>query len=365
MNRLYPLYPIYPIYPIYIILFLSCICLCYCGHRGQDTAADAAANVIEIPGSTMGTTYMVKIIKNNETAPAFTAEIYKSLSAGISGCLHTVNQQMSTWNDDSEISRFNRYRETDWFVISFDTAQVILEALQTSKKSNGAFDMTVGHLVNLWGFGPTKKKREIPDEIQIKEVMAKTGYHKLALRLSPPSVKKTDPEVYCDLSAIAKGFGVDKVAKYIESKGFSNYLVEIGGEVRAKGMNPKGTLWRVAIASPDSSSGFQKILFLKDASMATSGDYHNYFEKDGVRFSHTIDPSTGRPITHKLASVTVVHKSCMTADAMATAIDVLGPEKGYELALKENLPVFLVIREKENFVEKMTPQFQALLNSQE
>ena len=99
--------------------------------------------------------------------------------------------------------------------------------------------------------------------------------------------------------------------------------------------------------------------------MATSGDYHNYFEKDGVRFSHTIDPSTGRPITHKLASVTVVHKSCMTADAMATAIDVLGPEKGYELALKENLPVFLVIREKENFVEKMTPQFQALLNSQE
>jgi thiamine biosynthesis lipoprotein len=218
--------------------------------------------------------------------------------------------------------------------------------------------------VNLWGFGPAKEKREIPGEAQIKEAMVKIGYQKLAVHLSPPSMKKEDPEIYCDLSAIAKGFGVDKVAAYLEAQGFNDYLVEIGGEVRARGKNPKGTLWRVAIASPDGSSGYQKVLFLEDASMATSGDYHNYFEKDGVRYSHTIDPSTGRPITHKLASVTVVHASCMTADALATAIDVLGPGKGYELALKENLPVFLVIREKDTFVEKMTPRFQTLLNTQ-
>lgn len=344
------------------LLFFLCIFLFNCGHRKQT----ATTGLIEIPGFTMGTTYRVKVVDSNRWKANDTDKIGKSLSAGIAERLDAVNRRMSMWREDSEISRFNRSRETGWFEISADTARVIAEALETSKKSNGAFDITVGPLVNLWGFGPAKEKREIPGEAQIKEAMAKTGYRKLTVRLSPPAVKKEDSEIYCDLSAIAKGFGVDKVAEYLETQGFTDYLVEIGGEVRARGINHEGTPWRVAIASPspnDGSSGYQKVLFLQDAAMATSGDYHNYFEKDGVRYSHTIDPGTGRPITHKLASVTVVHTSCMTADALATAIDVLGPGKGYELALKEDLPVFLVIREKDGFVEKMTPRFQALANT--
>jgi len=355
MNRLNRLYA------KCLILFVLCVFLFHCGRREQDAAAD----LIEIPGFTMGTTYMVKVVKNNRGKPADTHKATKTLSAGIADRLDAVNRQMSMWREDSEISRFNRRRETGWFEVSADTARVVAEALETGNKSGGAFDITVGPLVNLWGFGPAKEKREIPGEARINEAMAKTGYRKLAVRLSPPSIKKEDPEIYCDLSAIAKGFGVDKVAEYLEAQGFTDYLVEIGGEVRARGKNPKGTPWRVAIASPspDGSSGYQKVLFLENASMATSGDYHNYFETDGVRYSHTIDPGTGRPITHRLASVTVVHASCMTADALATAIDVLGPGKGYRLALKENLPVFLVIREKDGFVEKMTPQFQALSNN--
>jgi thiamine biosynthesis lipoprotein len=343
-----------------LILFVLCIFLFHCGDRQQG----AGSRLIEIPGFTMGTTYRVKVVKSSRWKPADTDKTTQILSAGIADCLDAVNRQMSMWREDSEISRFNRYRETTWFEISADTARVIAEALETSNKSGGAFDITVGPLVNLWGFGPAKEKREIPGEARIKEAMAKTGYQKLAVQLSPPSVKKEDPGIYCDLSAIAKGFGVDKVAEYLETQGFTDYLVEIGGEVRARGINHEGTPWRVAIASPspDGSSGYQKVLFLQDAAMATSGDYHNYFEKDGVRYSHTIDPSTGRPITHKLASVTVVQASCMTADALATAIDVLGPEKGYELALKENLPVFLVVRDKGGFVEKMTPRFQELLS---
>ncbi|MDQ1349760.1 MAG: FAD:protein transferase [Acidobacteriota bacterium] len=341
------------------LLFVLCIFLFHCSDREQD----AANLLIEIPGFTMGTTYKVKVVKNSQWKENEIDKITKTLSAGITDRLDTVNQQMSMWREDSEISRFNRCRETGWFEISTDTARVIAEALETSKKSAGAFDITVGPLVNLWGFGPAKEKREIPGEAQIKEALAKTGYQKLAVRLSPPAVKKDDPEIYCDLSAIAKGFGVDKVAEYLETQGIANYLVEIGGEVRARGMSPKGTPWRVAIASPDGSADYQKVLFLENASMATSGDYHNYFEKDGVRYSHTIDPGTGRPVTHKLASVSVVHASCTTADAMATAIDVLGPGKGYELALKEDLPVFLVVREKDTFVEKMTPRFQALANN--
>jgi thiamine biosynthesis lipoprotein len=304
---------------------------------------------------------MVKVVKSDELESSGADQIKQTLTSEIGALLKEVNRQMSNWLKDSEISRFNQYKESDWFGVSGDTVLVIAEGLRISEKSGGAFDITVGPLIDLWGFGPVKKEKQIPGEEQIKAVKAKIGYQKLEVRQSPPSVKKEAPDIHCDLSAIAKGFGVDKVAGYLDSKGFSDYLVEIGGEVRAKGMNHRGVLWRVAVATPDGTSNYQKVLSLKDISMATSGDYHNYFEKDGVRYSHTIDPTTGRPITHKLASVTVIHESCMTADALATAINVLGPGKGYELAIKENLPVFLVVKEGGVFAEKMTPRFEKIL----
>lgn len=338
----------------YFIPFILIIFLFNC------TSQKTSSNLIEIHGRTMGTLYMVKVVKSDELGSSGVDEIEKTLTNEIDALLKEVNRQMSNWLKDSEISRFNQYKESDWFEVSGDTALVIAEALRISEASGGAFDITVGPLVDLWGFGPAKMERQIPGEDQIKAVMAEIGYQKLAVRESPPSVRKEAPDIHCDLSAIAKGFGVDKAAEYLDSKGFSNYLVEIGGEVRAKGMNHRGVLWRVAVATPDGTSNYQKVLSLKDISMATSGDYQNYFEKDGVRYSHTIDPTTGRPITHKLASVTVIHESCMTADALATAIDVMGPEKGYELAIKENLPVFLIIREGDAFVEKMTPRFEKI-----
>jgi thiamine biosynthesis lipoprotein len=323
--------------------------------------------MLELSGRTMGTTFSVKALKPAELESTPTSKLNLLLSNDIGEILEKVNRQMSTWLEDSEISRFNRYRETGWFNVSSDTALVTAEALRVSRLSGGAFDITVGPLVNLWGFGPEKinADRQIPTDEQINGAMQKIGCQKLAARSVPPAIKKEIPELRCDLSAIAKGFGVDKVAEYLESRGYGNYLVEIGGEVRVKGINLKGTPWRVAIAAPGpgGESPYQKIVLLKNTAMATSGDYFNYFEKDGVRYSHTIDPVTGRPITHKLASVTVIHDSCMTADALATALDVMGPEKGYELAVKENLPVFLVIREGNAFVEKMTPQFKRLLEN--
>jgi thiamine biosynthesis lipoprotein len=271
---------------------------------------------------------------------------------------------MSTYIADSEISRFNRYGQNDWFEISDSLAEVIANALRISQISGGAFDITVGPLVNLWGFGPERKPEKIPPDEKIKEVMGFTGYRKLTVRLSPPAVKKTQPEVFCDLAGIAKGYGVDKVAEYLESRGISDYLVEIGGEVRAKGKKETNAWWRLGIAAPDGSSGIQEAFPLKNKAMATSGDYHNYFEEEGIRYSHTIDPGTGKPITHKLASVTVIHESCMFADAMATAIDVLGPQRGYELALKEKLAVFLIIKGKDRFIEKKTPEFEKFLEDQ-
>ena len=318
--------------------------------------------MIEIHGRTMGTTYMVKAVKTTDSKAATTDERSKQIKAEIENLLKIVNRQMSTWLKDSEISRFNRYGETQWFEVSSDTVRVIAEALRVSEISDGAFDITVGPLINLWGFGPAKQEKQIPAEAQLKELMAKIGFRKLSVRQLPPAVKKEEPGIYCDLSAIAKGFAVDKVAEYLDARGFLNYLVEIGGEVRARGFNHNKQIWRIGIETPDSKSrSLQKIVLLKNVSMATSGDYHNYFEKDGTRYSHTIDPTTGRPITHKLASVSVIHESCMTADAMATAIDVLGPVKGYELALQENLAIFMIVREKEGFVEKMTPRFKKIL----
>ncbi|MCK5059445.1 MAG: FAD:protein FMN transferase [Candidatus Aminicenantes bacterium] len=317
-----------------------------------------------VRGRTMGTFFTIKYFDRRETSQD-AAEAKREMENGIYNVLKTVNRQMSTYIADSEISRFNRYGQNDWFEISADLAEVIANAQQVSQISGGAFDITVGPLVNLWGFGPELKPEKIPSDEKIKEVMGFTGYRKLAVRLSPPAVKKTQPEVFCDLAGIAKGYGVDKVAEYLEAQGIDDYLVEIGGEVRAKGKKEANSWWRLGIAAPDGSSGILKAFPLKNKAMATSGDYHNYFEEDGIRYSHTIDPGTGKSITHKLVSVTVVHASCMFADAMATAINVLGPEQGYELSLKEKLAVFLIIKGEGRFIEKKTPEFEKILEGEQ
>jgi len=318
--------------------------------------------LMEIRGLTMGTTFMVKIVKPEELKSFSPQTSKKEIRKDINNILQTINQKMSAFDQNSEISRFNRYRGTDWFRVSEDTAQVISESLKISEKSQGAFDITVGPLIDLWGFGPSQKMRKIPEIKQIELSLKKMGFKKISVKKSPPAIRKEIPELECNLSAIAKGFGVDKIAEYLDEKGFLNFLVEIGGEVKTRGLNPDRKFWRLGIATPDETFSLQKVIQLKDNAMATSGDYRNYFEENGIRYSHTIDPTAGKPITHKLASVTVIHSSCMKADALATAISVLGPDKGFELALKENLAVFLLIRKENLFIEKMTPQFEEIFN---
>lgn len=320
------------------------------------SAGQNQPELLTLQGRTMGTSFVVKV------AGEVPGQQRNEIEQQINGVLEEVNRQMSTYLADSEISQFNRYRETDWFPISKDFAAVLQQALELSEKSGGSFDITVGPLVNLWGFGPEQRESEsIPSAADIEARRAFTGYQHLAVRLTPPAVKKSLPELNCDLSAIAKGFGVDKVADYLEGLGVKNYMVEIGGEVRVKGQSPTG-FWRIGVERPDDPTGLQAVLEISNNAMATSGDYFNYFEKDGVRYSHTIDPRTGRPITHKLASVTVIHHSCTLADGLATAIDVMGPESGYEFALAQQLPVFMIVRDNTGFVEKMTPQFGQYLN---
>ena len=310
--------------------------------------------MVTISGPTMGTTFQVKIVQSEKTMDL---DVFREINTR----LEEVNRQMSTYRDTSEITQFNRSRSTDWFGVSSDFAYVLHIAHAISTWSDGAFDVTIGPLVNLWGFGPNAIPERVPSPDSIQAAKARVGYKKIHIDLSAPALKKEIPEVYCDLSAIAKGFGVDRIASYLDSLGINRYFIEIGGELRTKGHNHLGQPWRIGIASPAGQGELQKAIALNNMSMATSGDYHNYFERDGMRYSHTIDPRTGRPITHALASVTVLHKSCAYADGLATAINAMGPEKGFEFAEKRNLAVFMIVRQGDEFVEKMTSNFEALL----
>lgn len=301
----------------------------------------------------MGTGYSVKAV---HVPPDVDTD---QLKADVDAVLREVNDRMSTYDGNSELSRFNRSRSTDWVSVSSGLLSVVREALRVSYLSAGAFDVTVGPVVNLWGFGPGPGRDAIPSDAQIQAAVAKVGYDRLHVRGSPPAIRKDDPDLYVDLSAIAKGYGVDQVAACLESYGIQNYLVEVGGELRAKGNRGSGAPWRIGIERPTPTvRTVEEIINIREGAVATSGDYRNFFEVGGERFTHQIDPRTGRPITHNLASVTVISASAMHADAMATAFMILGPESGLQLAERENLAAFFLVKNGKSFRERSTSAFQ-------
>ncbi len=310
-----------------------------------------------LKGRTMGTSYMVKFIElPSHDANATPAQI----EARLNGLFEQVNAQMSTYLTNSELSIFNRSSQTNWFPVSKELAEVFARSRAISEISGGAFDITVGPLVNLWGFGPERKARVVPSNESIVRLLHRVGYRNISVRLNPPAVRKAFPEVYCDLSGIAKGYAVDQAAEYLQSLGIANYVVEIGGEVRAHGRNASGRGWGIGIQDPADPNRLYRTLPVLNRSVATSGDYVQYFEQDGRRYSHTIDPKTGRPISHGLTSVTVVDASCATADGLATALTVLGPEKGYALAREQHWAVLMLVRQGNKSIEQSTPEFDQL-----
>jgi thiamine biosynthesis lipoprotein len=298
----------------------------------------------------MGTVYMVKI----SDPPADLPEDWRQQ---VDLELRRVNDQMSTYLESSELSRFNRSSSTDWFPVSPETATVVAYALDVSAATDGAFDVTVGPLVDAWSFGPGERSETPPDDAKIAQLRERVGYQRLAVRRDPPALKKQQPALRVDLSAIAKGHGVDRVIERLTAMGVENAFVEIGGEVRVQGARGPRP-WGVGIQQPDAESG--RVLTavpLTTGAIATSGDYRNYFEKEGERFSHTLDPRTGRPITHRVASVSVHADHCMAADAWATAINVLGAEAGAEVAAAEGLDILMLVRTDEGFTPIRTGIF--------
>jgi thiamine biosynthesis lipoprotein len=323
-----------------------------------------------LSGSSMGTTWTVTAVTD---ADADTA----GLREGIEAELDKVVAQMSTWEPGSDISRFNRASAGAVQVLPDGFFQVLDAALRLAKGTGGAFDPTVGPLVNLWGFGPNGSRDAPPGPDAIAAVRVRTGWHRLSLdRAARTAVQPGGLQV--DLSSIAKGFAVDQVAAYLVDSGIRAFLVEVGGELHAQGRKPDGAPWRIAIEStqPDDADSAtaetvpaaQIVVALDDLSVATSGDYRHYFERDGRRYSHTIDPRTGYPVAHGLASVTVLHEDCMQADALATAMTVLGPDDGYAYALRHGVAALFVLHEGHlhdgnRSVQRMTPGFTARLLS--
>jgi len=312
--------------------------------------------LVGFSGPTMGTTYTVKFYTNENMDSAWQ---YKS---DVDAVLVRINEQMSTYDSESELSRFNQLPINTEMQISSDLAYVIDQAVMISKMSNGEYDVTVGPLVNLWGFGPGKKVDTLPSDEDIVSAQQKIDF--AAIELNGQTLSKTK-DIYIDLSSIAKGYGVDKLAKKLEQLGIESYLVEVGGEIVSKGLKPDGEPWRVAIESPNGGhSVIQKVVELTDVAIATSGDYRNYFERNGIRYSHTINPKTGKPITHRLVSVTVIEKNATLADGFATAITVLGPDKGLAFAQDNGLAVYMLVKEDLGFVELYSKAFEPYLNAQ-
>ena len=307
----------------------------------------------QLNGNTMGTYYVVKFYSSD-------APDLQALQQRIDAELELVNDLMSTYRPDSELMRFNRHADNSAFTLSAQTRTVVAEALRIAEQTQGVLDVTVGPLVELWGFGARGRIEQAPDEATIEQSRALVGYDKL--QLSAEGLSKTVAALAVDLSPIAKGFGVDQVAAILEQQGIINYLVEIGGEMRLRGTKPDNKPWKIAIEKPVTTErAVQRILAPGDMGVATSGDYRNYFEEDGVRYSHLLDPRTGKPITNRTVSVTVLHPSCMTADGYATALNVMDAQAAMQFAEQHQLAVLLVLKTDEGFSELTSSAFKPYL----
>lgn len=308
-------------------------------------------------GPTMGSTYTIKYVRADGVADA------KTLQAGVEAILAEVDQQMSTYRDDSLIERFNRAPADTCMAMPQDVLELVRLGEGLSLQSDGAFDLTVEPLLNLWGFGPKSRGEQVPSAEAIAEVRQRIGHQHL--RIDGEQLCK-DTKVQVDLNSVAAGHAVDRIAAWLEQQGVASYLVEATGELKMRGRKPDGSAWRIAIEEPrEDQRVAQRTLELDGYGVSTSGDYRNYFEENGRRYSHTLDPRSGAPIAHKLAAVTVLHPKAVLADGLSTLLMVLGPEDGLAWAERQGIAAFFVTRAGDGYVTHATKAFTALAKAPE
>jgi thiamine biosynthesis lipoprotein len=334
---------------LFLVVVLMLLPISGCQPENQDKS-------IRFSGLTMGTTWSVIMLPDGDGTDV------AALRTLLQKRLDKINSLMSTYDPASELSRFNNQTGTDWFAISEETAQVIDLSLEISRLTGGAFDVTVAPLVELWGFGATERGETIPTEDQISKSLARVGYKNLQLRRNPTAIKKQIPQLRIDLSAVAKGYAADRLAGLLTRQGISNYLVEIGGELQISGRRGDGAAWQIAIEQPlDDAREVAAVFPLTNIALATSGNYRNFYLENGQRYAHTLDPVSGKPIRHKLASATVLDPTCARADALATALMVMGEEKGRRFCEKNRIAAYFLIHENESIEVYASPAFQKIM----
>jgi thiamine biosynthesis lipoprotein len=308
---------------------------------------------LELSGPTMGTTYTVKV-----AAPPASLDSAR-LRATIDDVLAQIDRSMSGYRSDSEVARFNASASTQWYEVSGDLAALAQAALDISEKSGGAFDITVAPLVAAWGFGPAGELTVLPNVEQLAQLGASVGYRKLHVQLDPPALRKDVAELSIDLNGIAPGFAVDQLADRLLALHAENFMIDIGGEIRARGRSARGEPWHIAIERPvDTQRAPYAGVWLDSASVSTSGEYRDYYERDGRRYSHTIDPRTRQPLERAPGSVVVIASSTALADGWATALNVLGPHDGLALASKEHIAVLFIERAGDGWRSQSTAEFE-------
>lgn len=309
-----------------------------------------------LSGPTMGSTWSVQYVQH-ANGPAASL-----VQAEVEGILSEVDRQMSTYRSDSDIERFNGLPANSCQPMPEPVLQLVRVGEQLSRDSDGAFDLTVEPLLDLWGFGPQGREEKVPSASALAEVRQRVGHGHL--RIEGRELCKDAP-VEVDFNSIAAGYAVDRMAARLAQLGIDSFLAEATGELKAVGRKPDGTPWRIALEEPrDDQQVAQRVIAVDGYGVSTSGDYRNYFEQDGQRYSHTFDARLGRPITHRLASVTVIHPSALMADGLSTLLLILGPEAGWEYAEKHAIAGFFVMRADTGFVTRSNPAFDALLAGQ-
>ncbi len=329
-------------------LLLLGLILCACGDTRQPPSYD-------LNGNAMGTAFTVTVV-----APPASLEL-DLLRESILQRLDDIEDIASTYRSNSQLSRFNANQSADWIDVTPEFCAMVAAAQAVSRETRGAFDITVQPLVDLWGFGPATRLSGVPSTEEIETVLGRVGYEKLQTDCERSVLRKTDLGVSLDLSAWAKGYAVDELTELLDALQLTNYLVEIGGELRLSGHNSEQKKFAIGIAEPaHSGDRSHTIVRLTDVAIATSGDYNNFYELDGRRYSHAIDPRSGRPIEHALTGVTVINVSTAHADAWATALLVLGPDEGLRLAQESGIAAYFLLRTENGIEESSTSQFERL-----
>ncbi len=318
----------------------------------------APPGIAEFSGQSLGTTWLVKV--DHDLLEAQRTEV----RVAIEGALDLVDSLMSTWRDDSELTALNAAPANEPFRVAAETFDVLSVSQAVSEATDGAFDVTVRPLVSAWGFGSGASAPEPPTEEVLAAARARVGFRNVQLDPEASTVTKARDDLTIDLSAAAKGFAVDEVARAVEALGFGRYLVEVGGELRAGEAKEDGEPWRVAIETPDARTrSIFGVLEMTREAVATSGDYRDFYEVDGVRYAHLIDPRTGRPVGHAGASVTVIESNTTAADAWATALSVLGPVEGYDIAEASGLTAFFIWQGENGFESRATSSMEARVSN--